>query len=482
MNKHRLLIEYLIDDADKRPDKTAIIYNNDKVTYKEFLDNVLKYHSYLNTHLNKKDIVGVQLSNSLNFVYTMFACSLLGTALIPIDKTTPEEKAKLQFKNLNVEDIINDEMISMIESYNDSTVNVSPDEDNSNRPFIISLTSGSTGQPKSIVLTQNNKINRAEKHIELFSLDENDVILSSTPLYHSLAERLVIMSVMLGATCAIMDDFSPYKWLNTINNNKVTFTICDSYQLSQVSLLLSSPYIPEISSLKAVVSSSSSLENHIKKELIRRLDCNLYEIYGTSETSTITCIDLKNDNKTSSVGKPLDCTYIKINNPDDNNIGEIYCKSSLMFDGYYLNDELTKSSFVGEYFNTGDLGKIDDDGYLYYCGRKDDLIKKHGINIYPVNIENVIFNIPDTLECSVFRYHDSIDDNLIAVAVVLKENSSIDEQYIIDYCKKSLPAISVPEKVFIVKSLPKNSMGKIQRNKIYEQIIRNRMTGESDNG
>ena len=166
------------------------------------------------------------------------------------------------------------------------------------------MTSGSTGQPKPINLTQNNKYERAMAHIKLYDITENDRILAATPLYHSLAERLVLLPLLIGATSILLPRFTPSIWLNCVYEQKVTFTIAVTAQLSQIAQLLSSPFVPDISSLRSIVSSSALLEPYVRMELIDKLKCDFHEMYGTSETSTATSINFRESiNKQKSVGR-----------------------------------------------------------------------------------------------------------------------------------------------------------------------------------
>ncbi|MBR4470649.1 MAG: acyl--CoA ligase [Erysipelotrichaceae bacterium] len=469
-------IAYLLyQNQERNPDKAAIINNGKTVSYKQLWDLVEKDIRILQKrNIQKNDLIGVQLFDSIEFCALMYASASLGSAIAPIDKSTPKALAEKRFSDLGVKTVITDEDLK--EEL--STEIIYPELDG-DETMIISLTSGSTNEPKAIELTQNNKIIRAKAHIDLYHLNEDDVILTSTPLFHSLAERLVNMALILGGTVVIIDEFKPYEWFNIVHRDKVTFTITDSSQLAQISQMLLSPFIPEITSLKAIVSSSSFLENHVKKELINKLNCDLYEIYGTSETSTLTNIDLKQSDNFRSVGKPLQGVELKISDPDEKNIGEILCKTDLIFKGYYNSKELTEDAYRDGYFKTGDLGRIDEDGYLYYCGRKDELIKSNGINIYPFDIEDVLNKLDEIKECAIFSYPDDIKGNVIGLAAVLNENAELSKEEISKYCTESLPELSRPEYIFIMPELPKNSLGKIRKNKIYENIIRNQMMGET---
>ena len=467
---------HLFENAQKNPDKKALVVNNVSYTYQEFAEKVNKFILFLsNCSITKHDLIGVQLNNTVDLCSIIFACSALGTALVPVDSTIPKNQADSLLKRLNVKKTIRDEDLV------DNAVNgkeIDYPELTGDEAYIICLTSGSTGKPKPIELTQNIKLKRAKEHLKLYNVNQNDVILASTPLYHSLAERLLIMSVISGATCVIIDDFKASEWFNVVNREKVTFTISEASQLCQITPLLLSPFVPDISSLKTIVSSSSLLENHIRKELINKLDCDVYEIYGTSESSTLTNINIKENDKKFSVGKVLDCAEIIIKDPDNNGIGEILCKSELMFKSYYHEEELNDKAFEDGFFKTGDLGKIDSNEYLYYCGRKDELLKINGINVYPFNIENAVMEIDGIKECAVFSYPDDLKGNVVGLAAVKETGSSINRDLIKTFCLNNLSKIMIPEYIFVVKELPKNAMGKIMKNKIYENIIRYQMTGD----
>ena len=481
MISEKCITYLLFQNADKSPDKVALVNKKRIVNYKDFSDLVNNYVCVLsNNGVHNKQIIGIDLNDSIEFSAVLFAAAALGITIVPLENSTPFELAQKKFTYLKVDYTISNQSF-------DQNVDLSLREKNDfeypkisgNEPFIISLTSGSTSDPKPIELSQDIVLKRALTHINLYDITENDVLLASTPLHHSLAERIVIMSLIVGGTCVIMDEFKPYDWFKLINDYKITFTIADSSQLSQISQLLSSPFLPATDSLRAVVSSSSFLENHTKKELVDKMNCNLYEIYGTSESSTLTNINLKNENKISSVGRPLKCAEIIIHNPDMNGIGEILCKSDLLFNGYYNDSKLTNNAFIDNYFRTGDFGRLDEDGYLYYYGRKDDLLKVNGLNIYPFDIETSLLNLDGIKECAVFNYPDELEGNTIAAAIVLKDGSDLNIKSINDYCINTLSKLSVPRKYFIVKELPKNALGKVQKNKIFEYIIRNQMTGDN---
>ena len=339
------------------------------------------------------------------------------------------------------------------------------------------MTSGSTGVPKPIELTQNNKLNRIKAHVKLYDITEDDRVLAATPLYHSLAERLVMLPLMIGATSILLPRFTANMWLKCASDNKATFTIAVSAQLGQIAQLLSSPFAPDITSFRSIVSSSALLEPHVRTELIQKLSCDFHEMYGTSETSTATSINFKeSENKQQSVGRSIPEADIKIIDDDGNafpfgETGEIVVKSSLMFNGYYKNKEMTTNAFTADgYFKTGDLGRLDEDGYLYFCGRKKELIITGGINVYPYDVEQTVSRAEGVKECAAFSYPDDRLGEVVAVAVVKEEGYDIAERDIKIFCSRNLADFQQPHYVFFLKELPRNPMGKLVRSKIFETV------------
>lgn len=492
--------DLFFENVLRTPDKQAIWCDSKTVSYLELAKMVIGIANMLHANgLKKNDIIGIPMNNSIESVALFFAAAELGIALAPINPTLPIDAIKTAFDSVNISCIIarksfyahykpekskicfcldSDTVDGAVffmrwKEYSTERKNISIEDDST---FILTLTSGSTGEPKPIELSQKNKIDRAFAHVKVYNLKESDRILAATPLYHSLAERLVIMPLLIGATAILLPRFTPNLWLNCIAEQKVTFTIAVSAQLSQVSQLLSSPFLPDIDSLRCLVSSSSLLESHVKKELINKLHCEFHEMYGTSEVSTVTDINFKETiEKTKSVGRCFECAKVKIVDENNNElpigeVGEILCRSDLAFKGYYNLPDKTKASFTDNYFHTGDLGKVDKDGYLYFCGRKKELIITGGINVYPIDIENCLRKLNGVVECAAFSYPDERLGEIVAVAIVKQPDSNLSEKDVQFYCVKKLADFQQPHKIFFLSELPKNAMGKLIKGKLYEIV------------
>lgn len=503
----RLLADMFYDSAAHYPKHTAICCDGESVSYSVLAEMVSKCSNFfLENGITYGDNIGFPMNNSIESAALIMVAANIGVGLVPINPTLPRSAMDIAFASGDIKHIIARkaffELCEQEGGIEVRGIKVCLDSDykgtipfsdlesfSSNRPevsqitgdetMILTMTSGSTGDPKPINLTQNNKYSRAMAHIKLYNITKDDNVLAATPLYHSLAERLVIIPLILGGTSILLPRFTPNLWLNCIREQKVTFTIAVSAQLSQVAQLLSSPFVPDITSLRSIVSSSAMLEPYARTELIKKLHCDFHEMYGTSEVSTVTSINFRETfNKQQSVGKPIPNTSIHIlrddgSISDTNEIGEIACKTKLLFSGYYGMPLETKKSFANDYFKTGDLGRIDGDGYLYFCGRKKELIITGGINVYPCDIEKNIMRMPEVGECAAFSYPDDRLGEVVAVAVVLKEGVTLTKRAVNIFCAKNLADFQQPHYVFIMDDLPKNPMGKLVKSKLIEIVKKN---------
>ncbi len=485
------MINYFYKNVDKIPDKIAVICEGEKYSYKNIEILVNKFSNILiQNGVKYCDNIGVLLPNNVEFIALIFASANLGISITPVSPTLPQSAIQQLFKSADVKHVIGSDAtlsdfnktsykfvlsIDLPEFQNALSNRVFANEVTGNEALIFTMTSGSTGEPKPIVLSQKNKVDRAMAAIELYDVTNNDIILAATPLYHSLAERLVIMPLLIGATSVLMPRFSPSMWLNIVKEAKVTFTIAVSSQLRQIAEVLTSPYLPEINSLRCIVSSSALLENHSKRELVNKLKCDFHECYGTSEIAIATNLNIvEADEKMKSVGRAIPNTDVKILKEDNtfadvDEIGEIICKTPMLFMGYYKLPEKTKNSMFGEYFKTGDLGKLDKDGYLYFIDRQKDLIISGGINIYPKDIEEVALKFDKIKECAAFPYPDENLGEVVAVGIVVKED--FDLRQFKFFCAENLADFQMPRKYFILDELPKNKMGKLTKHKLVEMFV-----------
>jgi long-chain acyl-CoA synthetase len=338
------------------------------------------------------------------------------------------------------------------------------------------MTSGSTGDPKPIILTQRTKFNRAVAAMQLYGVSAADRVLAATPLYHSLAERLVLIPLLSGGTSILMARFSPSAWLTCVQEQAVTFTIAVSSQLRQIAAQLTAAGEERTAALRCVVSSSALLETPVKAELLAKLRCDFHECYGASEIAIASSLDAEAaSTKLHSVGKAAPGVEIRILRENDEvaahgEAGEIACKTPMVFGGYFKRPDLTRAAMWGEYFRTGDIGRLDEDGFLYFLGRKKDVIITGGINVYPADVETAVAEHPSVAECAAFPAPDERLGEIVAVAVVPSRPGPFDQRALRVHCAERLADFQQPRRYFIVEALPKNSMGKLMKHVLVSQL------------
>lgn len=504
------LADMFYGNAAATPEKTAVWCDGKTVTYKEMAELVSRYSNLLlSSGAAYGDHIAIPMNNSIESVALFFSAADLGICTVPLNPSLPLEAVKTAMTAGDVDHIIARSSFFSecdksgglnvpgfticldkkypgtipFERINEMSAErpVNSHDINGSESFILTMTSGSTGTPKPIDISQDNKYDRSMAHIRVYNITKDDLILAATPLYHSLAERLVILPLILGATSILLPRFTPALWLKCAEEQKPTFTIAVSAQLAQILELLKQPGTPDITSFRSIVSSSALLESTVKYELIDILKCEFHEMYGASEVSTVTdiCFQEARD-KQNSVGKPFDEAQIKIlrdENESDfdteckpHEVGEIAVRTKLRCKGYYKQRSMMQASLFGDYFLTGDLGYLDEDGYLYFSGRKKELIITGAINVYPHDIDVVVGRLPEIEECAAFSYPDERLGEVVALAVVPKEDHEINLKAIKTYCAKNLADFQQPHKIFVIDRLPKNTMGKLQRMMILDFI------------
>lgn len=505
--------------ASRMPDKQAIWCEGATATYQELAKLVCRWSNAMSASgVKHGDHIGVILPNSIEFSALMLVAADLGAVLVPLNTSLTPSAAHKAFAAAEVKHVVSTAMLlksllvkpatprtdgsgaknfpippdfsmvsglwlSVDEAIEGATLladlleNASPHSQPLNAALeedalILTMTSGSTGDPKPIILTQRTKFNRARAAVELYGITAQDRTLAATPLYHSLAERLVLIPLLTGGTSILMSRFSATAWLECVHEQAVTFTIAVSSQLKQIAGQLDGGHAYDITSLRCIVSSSALLDPQVKTELLAKFDCDFHECYGASEIAIASNLDrVSAKTKLRSVGIAAPGVNIKIIGKNNEmvgagEIGEIVCKTPMLFGGYFKRPDLTQAAMWGEYFRTGDLGRLDEDGFLYFLGRTKDIIISGGINIYPADIEAVVNQHASVAESAAFAFPDEQLGEVAAIAVVPTNKPEFDLKQLRFHCCERLADFQQPRKFFIVNELPKNSMGKLMKQQL----------------
>lgn len=341
-------------------------------------------------------------------------------------------------------------------------------------PFLVTHSSGSTGRPKAIAFSQETKLHRTFQSIELFSVTESDVILSPTPLHHSLGQRHFFIAMLTGATLVKSYPFSPETWIKAVTNYNVTFAIPVSTHLKILQSTIVK--IPEIlKSFRCIVTSSAPAEPEFKRAILDSAEFEFWEIYGMSETACATSVRYERGYPTDSLGLAIQGTKIRISGDNPDGSGEIEVLSDCLCDGYWGDPERWSNSLTEDgYFRSGDLGRLDDKGHLVYLGRRDESFTSAGLSVFPAEIEGTIAELKEVIDCVAFGIPNNIFGNLVSLAFIPSGN--LTDRDLIKYARTKLPKHMWPVRLFRCEEFPLLSSGKVDRRGLVEKL-----SGKSEN-
>jgi len=330
--------------------------------------------------------------------------------------------------------------------------------------------SGTTGKPKGIMLSHNNLVSNTETLIKTWKLSEADCLIHTLPIFHVHGLFVAINSCLLtGGSMIFLPHFDPKTVIDCIPRATLMMGVPTYYtRLLKTGQLNRS----KCKNMRLFISGSAPLSINTFNDFKQATNHEIVERYGMTETLMNTSNPVDGRRKSGSVGLPLEGMSIRISNPI-NEVGELEIKGPNLCTGYWHKEEDTKQSLtVDGFFKTGDQAREDTDGYITIVGRKTDLVITGGLNVYPIEVEKVINDIKDILECTIIGVPDDDFGEAVTAIVVRKDGSQLNENKIIELTKKKLASYKVPKAVFFVSQLPRNTMGKIQKNIIKQQFIK----------
>ena len=333
---------------------------------------------------------------------------------------------------------------------------------------VILYTSGTTGQPKGAELTHANLAKNAEVSQGLFSITPQDVLLGALPLFHSFGQTCGMnVAVRAGATLSLIPRFEPGKALEILARDRIT--VFEGVP-TMYGALLNHPDREQTDtrSLRLCVSGGASLPIELLHAFEAAFGCAILEGYGLSETSPVACFNqLDPGRRPGSIGTPIAGVEMKLLEVNDQGVGEIAIRGHNVMKGYWDNAEATAAAIDGDgWFRSGDLARVDEDGFYYIVDRKKELIIRGGYNVYPREVEEVLYEHPAVAEAAVIGIpHDELGEEVAAV-VALKPGTSATTDELREFVKEQVAAYKYPRQVRIVDALPKTATGKILKREI----------------
>lgn len=473
-------------EKSRELEKTAVI-DKREVSYREiykkvnFVTNLLQKKKY-----SKKDSVLIISDNSSFFIETYFGIIKNGSICVPLNPIMDVNDIKYIISILNIKMIFCQEKhIHKMESLIDDSIEIysegsiqeleeksqlNEDIDVKEDVALIMFTSGSTSKPKGVMLTHYNLMYNTNSIIKYLNLTQKDRIEVVLPFYYCYGTSLLNTHFKVGGSIVIDNKFMfPQTVIEHINKYNCTgfAGVPSNYQILLRMTNLKKSKFP---SLRYVTQAGGRLPEVFINELCSALkNVDIYIMYGQTEaTARLSYLppeDIKN--KLGSIGKGIPGTELMILNKQGQPVktgetGEIVASGGNIMKGYFNDSKETEKVLKNGILYTGDLAVKDEDGYIYIVSREKNIIKSGGNRISPKEIENVICGIDEVVECAVIGVEDDILGEAIKAFIVLKNNNlDINSKYISEYCMDRLPRYKVPKYIEFLKSLPKNSSGKV---------------------
>ncbi len=508
-----LLGEMIARNSRKFPDKEALIFGETRLTYKQFNARINQQaHALLDLGIKKGSKVAILSFNCNQFMEAYFALAKIGGVAVPLNFRLHPEELKYITDNSDAEAFIFGEAFlqtvegirkglpkvkdyisitdkpeegmlhfeTWIAKYPDDEPLILVDEDD---PAFIMYTAGTTGRPKGAVITHKNEMalwmlaTALVLSEPVFSDLSNARAFAAPPVFHLAAFGYCQFAFLMGITVVLPTEvFNPEYIMKTIEKERINSIILIP---AMANFLLLLPNIDkyDTSSLEFWGTSGAILPTEIRKRIMKHFpNVKIFDFFGMTEMSGLVSglAHSESQGRETSVGKALPFIEIRVVDDEDNDVpvgvvGEAIYRGPSVLKEYYKNPQATAEAMRGDWFHSGDLVRRDEEGYLYILDRKKDMIISGGENIYPAEIEEVLYKHPKILECAVIGVHDEEWGESVKAVVVRKQGEDLTAEEVVEFCKGHLASYKKPKSVDFVDVLPRNALGKVLKTVLREQ-------------
>lgn len=483
-----MLFEALFQHAKEQPEHLAVIDDNGRYTYGQVAAMAAALGMYLSFQ-TEKPRVGLLLPPGLGFVASFYATLLAGKTVVPINYLLGDKEIGHIIKDSDIDLVLTvpffvprlkDLPLKVIDltqlpknppAVEPQFPNPKPDD-----VAVLLYTSGSTGLPKGVLLTYENLQSDVDASIKHADLKSKHIFLGIIPLFHSFGIlAMLIAPIQLGATVVYIARFSPVATLKALREHKASIVFGTPSMIAAIARLKDAK--PEdFASIYAIIAGGEPLPAALREGFQQRFGISLYEGYGLTETSPVIAINVPQTSRPGSVGSAVPGAEIRIT--DDNGaalppgqIGEIWLRGPMIMKGYHnLPKETAEALTPDRYFRTGDLGRLDPDGFLYITGRKKEMIIVAGEKAYPREIEDVLLRHPAVHEAAVVGKKDPGRGEAVVAFVIPKEGQIIQADELRSFARdQGLAQWKVPREIYVVDELPRSPTGKVLKRELAQK-------------
>ena len=481
------IVERVFKYAEETPDNIAVIIENEVVSYSELWNAIVRLaHLFKKLGLRDGDRVVCQCKYDLYFIASIYATGLCNAAAVPAGKDVSDESirnlaeqidARLVICNHKSEGDQNNviyEELSDILPHDTSMEGLSfPDMDSVE---IILFTTGTTGAPKGVQITHRGATDRLRSRLKEFNASTRDRCITTVPLNHMAPISVLERHLYCGGTMIFLDGMIKIgKMFEYIEKYAVSSIYLPPAGISLLQILVKEKLADYSDQLDYILVGSAAMtvsqQEYTKKMLSKS---KLYSAYASSEAGVVTLYRYDiSENGINFCGKPSEGMEIKIVDDElqsvkTGQIGLIAIKSESVMKGYYNLPDLNREVLKDGYFISNDLGYLDEEGFLYVCGRKDDMINIGGLKVYPSEIENATLRIPGIIDCICFGVPDPVTGHKVKLLIQTDGSSMITAEHVQDSLSHVMDYYKVPKIIEFVSEIAKTANGKPDR-KYYQQ-------------
>jgi long-chain acyl-CoA synthetase len=488
------IVEMLERNARLFPEKTAIIYGNSRISYRTFYERANTLANFLIAMgLKKGDRVGLVLHKTPEVLISFLGVAAAGGVVFPVDYNQTLDNIECMLNLTNPTVVIVDErfqdLLSRFEGNcsDEKTIVIGQKTTNQRRSWkevfaqqslnppgveiqdgdvvYLNFTSGTTGLPKGAITTHANIYWNTLSAVESLGLTEEDIHLCMFPVF-SHPHELFARSLYLGGTIVLIDSIYPKSIATVISEYRVTCMMAvTSIYDTLARLPLSSSF--DLGSLRIPESGGMYTHPILEQKFRERFEVPIIPVWGSTETSGIALVTpVEDEHRPGSMGKPSLYYQVKVMGESGEElppgeVGEMAVKGPGVCSGYYNQPEETGIYMKDGWFLTGDMVKMDREGYYYFASRKTGMMKVAGVKVFPLEIENVLLNHPKIKAVAVVKVQDSLHGEVPKAVIVVKDGLEISKDEIRKYCEEKMPRYKIPRIVEFRSELPKTPGGKI---------------------
>lgn len=494
------VVLHLQRTANNSPDRIAVVDDDRSITYAMLWARACYFSSCLKVEgLQRGDRFAVLLENSIEYVIALYGALMAGAIVVPMNAAAKSrdfiqwlghsgakwaiyasDQVEARVAVVQSPGVISIDLALLLD--NSSQVNhrfelVAPA---ASEPACLLYTSGTTGNPKAVTLSHGNLASNSTAIVEYLQLSAEDSIVCILPFYYSYGSSVLHTHVQVGA-CIVLEHnlLYPHAIVDSIARHKVTGFAGVPSTFSLLLARVSTLQNYDLSHLRYITQAGGAMSPALTERLRAALPrASLFVMYGQTEaTARITYLSPEHlDRKIGSVGRPLSNVEIEVRTESGEPCGamqpgEVWVKGPSVMLGYWNNPQATDAALHQGWLRTGDMGHLDEDGYLFLAGRRSDMIKTGAHRVHPQEVEEVILELPDVEEVAVVGIDDGILGQAIKAFVVATESRELDLLKLKAHCRDRLANYKVPKQVEVVSGLPKTQSGKIRRQALIQRSV-----------